>query len=220
MTGRGDPARAVAALRRYGRDTPEFARVANLSDAVFAIAMTLLVLTLDVPNVPSDRLAGELVARAPQLIAFLLGFVLVANVWWAHHKFFGLLASIDPVAIGVNLGILGVVALVPYPTSLIGTNPDAGVAVLSFIGLFLALHLLFLALLVRVHGTRAWRVPMPPRLYPWLVLGWLAHVSLLLLALLVALWWPVGGLAVAALSGTIVGVTMGVLAPAAYADWA
>ena len=40
------------------------------------------------------------------------------------------------------------------------------------------------------------------------------------MALLVALWWPVGGLVVAALSGTIVGVTMGVLAPPAYAGWA
>jgi uncharacterized membrane protein len=220
MTGRGDPARVSVGPRRYGRDTPEFARVANLSDAVFAIAMTLLVLTLDVPNVPSDRLAAELVARVPQMIAFVLSFVLVANVWWAHHKFFGLLGSVDPVAIGINLAMLGVVALVPYPTSLIGTNPGAGVAVVSFIGLFLVLHLLFLALLVRAHATRVWRVAMPPRLYPWLVLGWLAHVAVMLVALLVALWWPVGGLIAAALSGTLVGVTMSVLAPAAYADWA
>jgi uncharacterized membrane protein len=220
MARRADPDRAVPGLRRYGRDTPEFGRVANLSDAVFAIAMTLLVLTLDAPNVPADRLAGELVARAPQMIAFVLSFVLVANVWWAHHKFFGLLGSIEPLVMGINLGILGVVALVPYPTSLIGTNPDAGAAVLPFIGLFFVLHLLFLAMLVRVHATRAWRFPIPPRLYPWLVLGWLAHVALMLLALLVALWWPIAGLVVAALSGTVVGVTMGVVAPAAYAEWA
>jgi uncharacterized membrane protein len=219
MTGRGDPARAGAGPRRYGRDTPEFARVTNLSDAVFAIAMTLLVLTLDAPSVPSDRLAAELVARAPQMIAFVLSFVLVANVWWAHHKFFGLVASIEPVVVGVNLGILGIVALVPYPTSLIGTNPDAGAAVLSFITLFVLLHLLFLALLLRVHATRAWRFPPPPQLYPWLVLGWLGHLTLMAVALLVALWWPVGGLIVAALSGTIVGVTLNVLAPAAYAEW-
>jgi uncharacterized membrane protein len=220
MTGRGDPARASAGPRRYGRDTPEFARVANLSDAVFAIAMTLLVLTLDVPSVPSDRLAAELMARAPQMIAFVLSFALVANVWWAHHKFLGLLAYVEPVVIAVNLGILGVVALVPYPTSLIGSNPGAGAAVLPFITLFVLLHLLFLALLLRVQATLAWRFPLPPRLYPWLVLGWLAHLALMAVALLVALWWPVGGLVVAALSGTIVGVTMGVLAPAAYAEWA
>jgi uncharacterized membrane protein len=220
MVGSREPIPGAPRWRRYARDTPEFARVASLSDAVFAIAMTLLVLTLDVPDVPSPSLAGELAARAPQLIAFLLSFVLVANVWWAHHKFFGLLAHVEPVLIGVNLGLLGVVALVPYPTSLIGSNPDAAAAVLSFIGVFVALHLLFLAMLARAQATRAWRLAMPPRLYPWLVLGWLAHVALMLVALLVAIWWPIGGLVVAALSGTIVGVTMGALAPPAYADWA
>jgi len=187
---------------------------------VFAIAMTLLVLNLDAPSVPSDQLAAELVGRAPQMIAFVLGFALVANVWWVHHKFVGLLAYVEPVVIGINLGILGLVALVPFPTSLIGTNPGSGAAVLPFIGLFVALHVLFLALLVRVQATRAWRIPVPPRLYPWLVLGWLGHLSILAVALLVAIWWPLGGLIVAALSGTIVGVTMGVVAPAAYADWA
>jgi uncharacterized membrane protein len=153
------------------------------------------------------------------MIAFVLSFVLVANVWWAHHKFFGLLAHVEPVVMGLNLGILGVVALVPYPTSLVGTNPDAGAAVISFIGLFFVLHLLFLALLLRVHGTRSWRFPVPPRLYPWLVLGWIGHASLMLVALLVALWWPVGGLIVAAVSGTIVGVSASVLAPPTYAEW-
>lgn len=212
--------RAAPARRRYGRDTPEYARVANLSDAVFAIAMTLLVLTLDVPHVASDRLWPELVARTPQMIAFVLAFALVANVWWAHHKFLGLLAFVEPVVIGLNLIVLAAVALVPFPTSLIGTNPSAGAAVLPFIGLFVVLHVLFLAMLVRVHATAAWRIPVPPRLYPWLVMGWLAHLSLMLVALLVALGSPIGGLVIAGLSGTIVGVTMGLLAPPAYADWA
>ena len=85
-----------ALVRRYGRDTPEFARVANLSDAVFAIAMTLLVLALDAPDVPADRLAAALAAEVPRYVAFVLSFVLVANVWWAHHKFFALVAWIDP----------------------------------------------------------------------------------------------------------------------------
>jgi uncharacterized membrane protein len=220
MTRGVRPGRAEPPIRRYARDTPEYARVANLSDAVFAIAMTLLVLTLDVPRVAPDRLWPELVASAPQVIAVVLAFALVANVWWAHHKFFGLLAFVEPVVIALNLVILAAVAVVPFPTSLIGNHPSAGSAVVPFVGLFAVLHVLFLAMLVRVQATGAWRMAVPPRLYPWLVLGWLAHLALMLLALLVALWWPIGGLVVAALSGTIVGVTMSLRAPPAYADWA
>ena len=55
MTEPEDP---IPTGRGHGRDTNEFARVANLSDAVFAIAMTLLVLTIDVPEVASEGLTG------------------------------------------------------------------------------------------------------------------------------------------------------------------
>ena len=206
-------------MRRYGRDTPEFARVANLSDAVFAIAMTLLVLALEAPDVPAERLAAALAAEVPQYVAFVLSFVLVANVWWAHHKFFGLLAWLEPWIIGLNLGLLGLVALVPFPTSLIGAAPTAGAAVVPFVALFVLVHVVFLVLLVRAHALRAWRIPMPRGLYPWLVAGWLGHLSLMVVALAVALVWPIGGLVLAAASGTAVGIAMGVLAPRAYAEW-
>ncbi len=206
-------------VRRYGRDTPEFARVANLSDAVFAIAMTLLVLALDAPDVPAERLAAALAAEVPHYVAFVLSFVLVANVWWAHHKFFGLLAWLEPRIIGLNLGLLGLVALVPFPTSLIGAAPRTGAAVVPFVALFVLVHVVFLVLLVRAHGLRAWRIPMPRGLYPWLVAGWLGHLTLMVVALAIALVWPIGGLIVAAASGTAVGVTMAVLAPRAYVEW-
>ena len=66
-------------MTRYDRHSPEFTRVANLSDAVFAIAMTLLVLTLDVPDVPAGRYGEVLSQQAPQLVVFVLAFGLVAN---------------------------------------------------------------------------------------------------------------------------------------------
>lgn len=212
-----DPRRV--GVRRYGRDTPEYARVANLSDAVFAIAMTLLVLALEAPDVPAERLAAALAADVPRYVAFVLSFVLVANVWWAHHKFFGLLAWLEPWLVAVNLGVLGLVALVPFPTSLIGAAPTAGAAVVPFVALFVVIHVLFLTLLIRAHALGAWRIPMPRGLYPWLVAGWLGHLALMVLALAVALAWPIGGLVLAAASGTAVGVTMAVLAPPAYAEW-
>ena len=68
-------------LKVYERDSLEFHRVINLSDAVFAIAMTLLVLTLDIPDVPSDQLGEALIVQASQFASLILSFSLVAIIW-------------------------------------------------------------------------------------------------------------------------------------------
>jgi uncharacterized membrane protein len=129
--------RADPALRpphgRYTRESVEFARLANLSDAVFAIAMTLLVLGLDVPDVAATALAGALREVVPQLVAFVLGFALVANVWWLHHRLFSCLDVAERGLIALDLALLGVVALVPFPTGLVGRYPTETAAVLPFV---------------------------------------------------------------------------------------
>lgn len=207
-------------VRRYGHETPEFARVANLSDAVFAIAMTLLVLTLDVQEVAAEALARALSDVLPQLIAFLLAFALVASVWWAHHKLFAMLGVVEPGLIALNLVLLGTVALVPFPTGLLGSNPTARAAVLPFIGLFVVTLLVWLLLTVRANAVAAWRIPPPPELVPWLVRGWIANLGMMSTAFMVALWIPVAGLVIAAVSGTAVGIIMSLLAPQGYRRWA
>jgi uncharacterized membrane protein len=205
--------------RRHGLGTSEFSRVANLSDAVFAIAMTLLVLTLDVPRVPPDRLAEALVDRIPQLIAFVVSFALVANIWWAHHKHMALLGSLEPGLIVINLAFLGGVALVPFPTALIGGSPTAHAAVLPFIALFIVLLFLFLLLILRSHAVAAWRRPLPDELFPWVRGLWILSLAGMVLAFLIALWVPVAGLIAAALNGAVVGVVMDLVAPPAYRKW-
>lgn len=204
---------------RHRRDTLEFSRVANLSDAVFAIAMTLLVLTLDVPEVDDGGLAAALRDRIPQFVAFLLAFGLVASVWWAHHKFFGLLGMVEPGLVAINMVLLGSVALVPFPTSLIGSAPTERAAVIPFVGLFVVTITLFLLLVVRAQTVRAWRRSMPGDVYPWLVAGLAGQVGLMLVAVVVAIWVPVAALIIAALTGTAVGIVMAVVAPRRYRDW-
>jgi uncharacterized membrane protein len=204
---------------RYTRDTAEFSRVANLSDAVFAIAMTLLVLTLDAPDVGGAPLAEALFDRLPQLIAFVLAFGLVANIWWAHHKFVAQLESVERGLIAITLVLLGAVALVPFPTSLIGNAPTERAAVLPFIGLFVGIALLFLLMYARAQAVGAWRRPVPEGLFPWLLGTWAMLMGGMVLALVVAIWVPVAGLVIAAMNGTAVGVLMAWIAPPAYGDW-
>lgn len=136
---------------REGRDTTGFTRVVNLSDAVFAIAMTLLVLTVDVPRVPADELAGALLADLPQLGAYVLAFALVASQWYAHRKLFERFAFTEPGLTVVNLVALGLVALVPFPTSVLGNYPTTTAAVAPFLAIFVALSLAYIAMIVRAH---------------------------------------------------------------------
>jgi uncharacterized membrane protein len=204
---------------RYDRDTPEFARVANLSDAVFAIAMTLLVLTLDVPDPAAGPLAEALLDTLPQLIAFVLAFALVANIWWEHHKFMARLATLDRPLIGATLVLLGAVALVPYPTSLIGMAPTDSAAAVPFIGLFVFIGVLILVLHWHAQRAGAWLTPWPDRLTGWVLGGWGVLIGGLVLALVVAVFVPLAGLAMAALNGWVVTIVMGSIAPPGYRVW-
>jgi uncharacterized membrane protein len=126
---------------------------------------------------------------------------------------------VEPGLIAINMAVLGSVALVPFPTSLIGSAPTERAAVIPFVGLFVVTISMFLLLLVRAQAVRAWRLPMPGGLYPWLVAGIAGQLVLMIVAVVVAVWAPVAALIIAALAGTLVGITMAVAAPHRYRDW-
>lgn len=215
---RGAPV-APEPARRIERESVEFGRVAGLSDGIFAIAMTLLVLGLEVPDVGAAPLVEQLLGRVPNLIAFALGFALVANVWWFHHKFVGQLAWFDPTLKRLNLLLLGLVALAPFPTGLVGIAPLERAAVVPFVLLFMALNGLSLVMVRYAQAVGAWRWPLTSALFRWVQAGWLAALGCMVAALLIALWLPVGGLVAMTLSGTADAlITRN--APRGYREWA
>ena len=207
------------ASRRYDRESPQFSRVANLSDGVFAIALTLLVLTLDRPEVPAAELPQALIGQLPQLGVFALGFLLIANVWWFHHRLFGLLKSVESGMIVINLALLGAVALLPYPTNVLGHSPTATAAVVQFTAAFIFLTLLYLGLLLRAQAVQAWLQPVPPETFAWITGSWLLSTGILIVSLVLAFWSPIIALIILAMSGLLVGVTMALTAPPAYGEW-
>jgi uncharacterized membrane protein len=200
------------------RTTIDPTRMVNLSDAVFAIAMTLLVLGLEVPQVEAARLPHELTSMAPNLLAFLLAFALVAQIWWLHHKLFARLAHLDRGLVALNLALLCAVALVPFPAGLLGAHPTTRAGVLPFIAAFVVILALFLVLNLRAQATGAWCRPMPTELFPWVVGGWALAVAMAVAAFAIALLSPVAGLVVLALSGAPEAL-IAHLAPAGYTAW-
>ena len=204
--------------RRNGRDTNEFARVVNLSDAVFAIAMTLLVLTVDVPAVPAEGLAAALRADLPQLGAYALAFALVASQWYAHRRLFQRLAWTEAGLTVLNLVYLGAVALVPFPTSMLGSYPTTSTAVAPFLALFVVLGLCYLGLILRAQSVGAWTEPLPPKVFRRVVSAFGVQAGTLLLGIAVAFWLPLLALAIAAASSLpAVAILRG--APAPYRSW-
>lgn len=168
--GQGDP--WSRRHHRYWRrgDEPEFGRILYFSDAVYAIALTLLALDLRVtslsgdPTSPSSMLAA-LDDLLPKLVAFGVGFALLAAYWLAHHDFMSRIAAVDSRLITTNLVYLAFVALLPFPTSMIGeyeSNPISGVVFAANLAVISLLETLMLT-----HAQRAGllRVALPERIY-------------------------------------------------------
>ena len=90
-------------------------RVESFSDAVFAIAITLLVLDIRQPP-ESGELWHAVLRQWPSLLAYALSFLLIGVVWVNHHLVFHLIARVDMGLLWYNLLLLLDVAFMPYPT--------------------------------------------------------------------------------------------------------
>jgi uncharacterized membrane protein len=95
------------------------ARIEAVSDGVFAIAITLLVLTISPPDNYAD-LARELGDRWPSLAAYVVSFAVIGIMWFNHHSIFAHLERADRALFYLNLALLLTVAFLPYPTGVLG----------------------------------------------------------------------------------------------------
>jgi uncharacterized membrane protein len=140
------------------RDTGEFARVVGFSDAIFAIAMTLLVLEIGVSGLPDDGgSAGDMVDALrdalPEIISFAVSFYVIGRYWLAHHWFFSRLERIDRRILSLNLAYLGFVAFLPFPTGLLGDYEGNAIAFVVFAASMAAVSMM--ELLLAGHVDRA-----------------------------------------------------------------
>jgi uncharacterized membrane protein len=193
--------KSSAHAQRYGRGSLELARVANLSDAVFAIAMTLLAFKVEAPH--EVGAAGDLVAVLPQALAFLLSFAVVANFWWHHHRLLARLGAVEPGMIALNLALLGAVALVPFPTELIGRQPHAAPAAVTYLALMLVITALTLLIVRRAEHADLWVDGVSRQERRDSSASWTAMLGVTAAAMLVALWAPIVGLVMLLLTGPV-----------------
>jgi uncharacterized membrane protein len=115
----------------------ETARAEAFSDGVFAIAITLLILNIQVPhNLPgSAGLAEALLSQWPSYLAFLIGFTTILVVWINHHRMFDLIRRSNNILLLLNGIVLLGVTIVPFPTALLAEyiqRPDRSVALFIY----------------------------------------------------------------------------------------
>lgn len=94
-------------------------RLEAFSDGVFAIAITLLVLTIAEPSDYRD-LTHQLAERWPSLAAYVVSFIVIGIMWVNHHSIFDRFASVDRNLVYLNHLLLLTVVFLPYPTGVLG----------------------------------------------------------------------------------------------------
>ncbi|RQH02006.1 TMEM175 family protein [Natrarchaeobius oligotrophus] len=95
-------------------------RMEGLSDGLFAIVLTLLVLQFDVPDVSAAELPAAIADQETLLISYLLSFLVVGLYWIIHHNLFQYVAHHDRILLWLNLLFLLSISFLPYPTELMG----------------------------------------------------------------------------------------------------
>jgi len=154
----------------------EFDRVAFFSDAVFAIAMTLLVVGIGIPALRNGTLDEALGDKRREIFSFFLSFVVIGFYWLGHHSFFATLQRVDRRFMELNLLFLAAIAFMPFPTALVGSYGDEEIAVVLYAVTLASASLLETILLWRAHVKRFMRQHLSDDLFRWAMCASLAPV--------------------------------------------
>lgn len=113
-----------------------FDRLLFFSDAVFAIAITVLVLDFKVPDVPRDNAELELLRALlglwPRFLGYVISFAVIGLYWVAHHRLFRYIERYDTGLLQLNLLPLLSVAFLPFPTAVLSSYEYTHTAVVFY----------------------------------------------------------------------------------------
>jgi uncharacterized membrane protein len=121
-------------------------RIEALTDGIFAVVMTLLVLDISVPQISSSShsaisnvaAGAELLKRIfdlwPKILSFGISFIILAIYWMAHHRQFHYIKHLDRTLIWINIIFLMAACLLPFSTSLLGGYREQEISILVYGG--------------------------------------------------------------------------------------
>ncbi|HEX6374979.1 MAG TPA: TMEM175 family protein [Allosphingosinicella sp.] len=109
-----------------GKTDHALERLVFFSDAVFAIAITLLIIEIHAPHLPEgspDRAYWIALANLwPSLLGYFVSFAVIGLFWMGHHRAFALAGRYSPKILGWNMALLGAIAFMPFVTAFLASN--------------------------------------------------------------------------------------------------
>lgn len=154
-------------VREFFNNGTDVARIEFFSDAVFAIAITLLALEIKIPETPHHADNATVLAALGSLgrilFSYVFSFALIGMQWIRHHALFRLIRRHDLPLLLLNMLGLMFVTLVPLPTSLYGNHISSPVAVAVFYGFHTLTALIWVAMWVYASSKNRLVAPELPK---------------------------------------------------------
>ncbi len=120
------------------KDEMGMERLVFFSDAVFAIAITLLALDIRLPqeiaHASNAELLNSLLAIWPKYLGYMVSFLSIGNFWIIHHRQYRYIERYDTRLLFINLLVLMTVAFIPFPTAVISENGNRTATILYALG--------------------------------------------------------------------------------------
>jgi uncharacterized membrane protein len=111
-------------------------RLESLSDGIFAFAMTLMVISLAVPQIPyqeaPELLPGIIAGMHAQFLIFIIAFFVISTYWLSHHQILRNVQFVNDRLIWINIVFLFFIVLIPFTTATSGDYPNVLEAVILF----------------------------------------------------------------------------------------
>jgi uncharacterized membrane protein len=166
-------------------------RLILFSDAVFAVIITILVLDLRPPHAPTFE---ALVSLWPTAVGYAVSYLFIAIVWINHHHLMRYADIATPRLVWANFAHLFTVSLIPFSTAWIADANLAGVPVSLYAGVFVLVNATYVLLCFEAVDRRQSEA-VPPRARKMMRIRSLATTGLFAAAAVVALKYPLGGMA-------------------------
>jgi len=129
-------------------------RLETFSDGVFSIVITLLVLNISIPDVDYAHLPETLIKILPKVLSYVMTFTLIGLYWIGHHFYFDRIKAVDGNFVWLNMLLLLLISIMPFPTVLLGKFPYGPLPLTLYGVNLIATNILSMFMLIYLYKHR------------------------------------------------------------------